>query len=153
MSSTQHAGSSSRLRRHSATTVSPFFFFSVIRQQRILGSRSANPSGSSIVPVRAGIVRRAWTYQWSSASFHTGRSHWDPLVKDQKLRGLARDWEDFLMRTPKTKDKTTRKMTRTGRPTGDFDFLSLVEQFKIFTFSQEETNERDIRRHFHPEAR
>ncbi len=79
-------------------------------------------------PVRAGIVRRAWTYQWSSASFHTGRSNWDPLVKDQKLRGLVSDWEDFLMRATKTKDETIRKMTRTGRPAGDFAFLRLVER-------------------------
>ena len=79
-------------------------------------------------PVRAGIVKRAWAYQWSSASFHTGRSNRDPLVKDQKLRGLVSNWEDFLMGATKTKDETIRKMTRTGRPAGDFAFLSLVER-------------------------
>ena len=30
-------------------------------------------------PVRAGIVKKAWAYPWSSASFHTGWRKTDPL--------------------------------------------------------------------------
>jgi putative transposase len=40
-------------------------------------------------PVRAGIVRKAWAYQWSSASFHTGRRKMDPVVKGRQLGGLV----------------------------------------------------------------
>ena len=79
-------------------------------------------------PVRAGIVKRAWAYPWSSASFHTGRSKTDPLVKDQKLRGLISNWEEFLVGATNIKDETIRKMSRTGRPAGDAAFVRLVER-------------------------
>ena len=77
-------------------------------------------------PVRAGIVKRAWAYPWSSASFHTGRSRVDPLVKDRKLRGLVSDWDEFLRDATHKEDETIRKMSRTGRPGGDAAFVSLV---------------------------
>jgi hypothetical protein len=32
-------------------------------------------------PVRAGIVRLPWRYEWSSAAFHVGEKKTDPLVK------------------------------------------------------------------------
>ena len=79
-------------------------------------------------PVRAGIVKRAWAYPWSSASFHTGRSRVDPLVKDRKLRGLVSDWDEFLRDATQKEDETIRKMSRTGRPGGDAAFVSLVER-------------------------
>ena len=79
-------------------------------------------------PVRAGIVKRAWAYPWSSASFHTGRSRMDPLVKDRKLRGLVSDWDEFLRDVTHKEDETIRKMSRTGRPGGDAAFVSLVER-------------------------
>ena len=79
-------------------------------------------------PVRAGIVKRAWAYPWSSASFHTGRSRMDPLVKDRKLRGLVSDWDEFLRDATHKEDETIRKMSRTGRPGGDAVFVSLVER-------------------------
>ena len=79
-------------------------------------------------PVRAGIVKRAWAYPWSSASFHTGRSRMDPLVKDRKLRGLVSDWDEFLRDATYKEDETIRKMSRTGRPGGDAAFVRLVER-------------------------
>ena len=79
-------------------------------------------------PVRAGIVKRAWVYPWSSAAFHTGQSRMDPLVKDQTLRGLIKDWKDFLAGASNSKDETIRKMTRTGRPVGGAGFVRLVER-------------------------
>jgi putative transposase len=79
-------------------------------------------------PVRAGIVKRAWAYPWSSASFHTGRSRMDPLVKDRKLRGLVSDWDEFLRDATHKEDETIRKMSRTGRPGGDAAFVRLVER-------------------------
>ena len=80
-------------------------------------------------PVRAGMVKKAWLYPWSSAAFHTGQGKTDPLVKDRTLRGLISDWKGFLLMGPSnTRDETIRKMTRTGRPVGGAGFVSLVEQ-------------------------
>ena len=79
-------------------------------------------------PVRAGMVKRAWVYPWSSATFHVGQSKTDPLVKDQTLRGLIKDWKDFLVGVSNSKDETIRKMTRTGRPVGGAGFVSLAER-------------------------
>jgi len=79
-------------------------------------------------PVRAGIVKKAWAYPWSSAAFHIGQSPKDPLVKDQSLRGLIRDWKEFLAGASSSKDETIRKMTRTGRPAGGAGFVRLVER-------------------------
>ena len=55
--------------------------------------------------------------------------HHITLVKDQTLRGLIRDWKDFLLEANASKDETIRKMTRTGRPVGGVGFVSLVEHF------------------------
>ena len=79
-------------------------------------------------PVRAGMVKKAWVYPWSSAAFHIGQSKKDPLVKDQSLRGLIKDWKDFLEGASDSKDETIRKMTRTGRPVGGVGFVRLVER-------------------------
>jgi putative transposase len=79
-------------------------------------------------PVQAGLARKAWGYEWSSASFHTGRSKTDPLVKDRRLRGLVKNWEKFLRRSKGDGDGVIRQATRTGRPAGDGAFVGLVER-------------------------
>ena len=79
-------------------------------------------------PVRAGIVKKAWVYPWSSASFHTGRSKRDPLVKDPQLGGLVKKWAEFLTGATSAKDQAIRQMTRTGRPAGNAAFVGLVER-------------------------
>ncbi len=78
-------------------------------------------------PVRAGIVKRAWVYPWSSASFHIGQSKTDLLVKDATLKGLVKDWKVFLMTASEARDETIRKMTRTGRPVGGAGFVRKIE--------------------------
>jgi hypothetical protein len=48
-------------------------------------------------PVRAGIVRDAWEYPWSSAAYHTGKAARDRLVEsDDMLRELVGDWKSYL---------------------------------------------------------
>ncbi len=79
-------------------------------------------------PVRAGIVKKAWAYPWSSASFHAGRSKTDPLVKDRKLLNLVNNWDEFLAGATRARDEAIRQMTRTGRPAGDAAFVGLVER-------------------------
>jgi len=87
-------------------------------------------------PVRAGMVKKAWVYPWSSAAFHVGESETDPLVKDQSLRGLIKDWKDFLAGGSNSKDETIRKMTRMGRPVGGAGFVRLVERLTARDLSQ-----------------
>ena len=44
-------------------------------------------------PVRAGIVRLPWRYEWSSAASHIGEKKTDPLVRpDKDLDGMVGDW-------------------------------------------------------------
>ena len=48
-------------------------------------------------PVRAGIVRDAWEYSWSSAAYHAGKTDQDRLVEsDDMLRELIGDWKSYL---------------------------------------------------------
>jgi putative transposase len=80
-------------------------------------------------PVRDGIVKKAWAYPWSSASFHAGRSKTDPLVKkDRKLLNLVNNWDEFLAGATLARDEAIQQMTRTGRPAGDAAFVGLVER-------------------------
>jgi len=54
------------------------------------------------------------------------RSKKDPLVKDQKLRGQLSNWNKYLTGGTHTKDETSRKMSRTGRPAGGAAFVRIV---------------------------
>jgi putative transposase len=67
-------------------------------------------------PVRAGMVKRAWEYPWSSARFHTGEQEVDVLVKDRDWLGLAADWREFLQGDDLGGEKDLRRATKTGRP-------------------------------------
>ncbi len=85
-------------------------------------------------PVRAGMVKHAWEYVWSSAGAHCGEGG-DPS------RSLALG--EWFEQMPVTEWKATLKAiaesdgaieglrlhTRTGRPLGDDAFLSKVETF------------------------
>lgn len=78
-------------------------------------------------PVRAGMVTHAWDYTWSSASFHTGKTETDPLVKEGTLSGLISDWEGFLVGNMAGEVDRLRRATQTGRPSGDDIFIAKVE--------------------------
>lgn len=48
-------------------------------------------------PLRAGLVRRAEDFPWSSAAHHCGLRPDDPLIaSDSPLRGAIRGWSDWL---------------------------------------------------------
>ena len=48
-------------------------------------------------PVRAGIVRTAWEYPWSSAALHAGITKKDELVSgDEMLRQMIGNWKKYL---------------------------------------------------------
>jgi hypothetical protein len=79
-------------------------------------------------PVRAGIVKKAWVYPGSSASFPTGRSKRDPLGKDRQWEGWVKKRAEFLTGTTRVKDQAIQQMTRTGRPAGNAAFVDLGER-------------------------
>jgi putative transposase len=81
-------------------------------------------------PVKAGLVRRAENWPWSSARFHLGIVRQDPLVTDATLLGLvpSRQWPHLLRQKERVQDETLLRHVRTGRPAGDGAFVSNLEK-------------------------
>mgnify|MGYP001591728549 CR=1 FL=1 len=77
-------------------------------------------------PVRAGIVRVAWEYLWSSAGYHAGANESDRLVKKRMLPEMVGDWKEFLGLGSEDEEDQLRLSTRTGRPAGDNAFVEKV---------------------------
>ncbi len=77
-------------------------------------------------PLRAGIVKCAWEYPWSSAGYHSGTTESDPLVKDRTLSGLITDWKDFIAGGIAGEIDRIRMATQTGRPAGDDLFINQI---------------------------
>lgn len=79
-------------------------------------------------PVRAGMVKSACDYRWSSARAHMIGND-DKLVKAAPMLSRVQDWEDYLCGDIDDSIlKTLRKHSSTGRPLGDEAFLDLLEQ-------------------------
>ena len=81
-------------------------------------------------PVRAGIVRDAWEYSWSSAAYHTGKTDQDRIVEsDDMLRELIGEWKSY-MRDDDREDflNSVRRDPFVNRPLGDAAFVSDLEK-------------------------
>ena len=79
-------------------------------------------------PVRAGRVKRAEDYPWSSASAHVGRKR-DNLLSDNFMIREISNWSDYL--ADDNDDSNTGIFVRhadTGRPLGDKGFIEKLEQ-------------------------
>jgi putative transposase len=79
-------------------------------------------------PVRAGLVKRAWRWPWSSAAGHVaGRT--DVLVTANPLAEEIGDWRRWLIE-PEDEEmlEALRLHGRTGRPLGRRRFLNRVER-------------------------
>jgi putative transposase len=79
-------------------------------------------------PVRAGLVRRAEAYPYSSAAAHV-RNEDDLLVKVAPMLAMAPNWREYL--SDPTDDELLdafRRHQRTGRPLGDARFLRRLER-------------------------
>ena len=78
-------------------------------------------------PVRAGLVRKAWEYPWSSARSHVF------LREDALLTGTPADldfgqWQRYLEDADEEKfQRAIRLHERTGRPLGNDEFLIKLE--------------------------
>jgi len=80
-------------------------------------------------PVRAGIVKRAEDYAWSSASAHCGLRK-DPIIAPipGSIHVTAANWSNWLA-DPEDEDllEEIRNHTRTGRPFGNKAFIENLE--------------------------
>ncbi len=79
-------------------------------------------------PVRAGLVRRAQDWRWSSARAHLAGKN-DRVAVVRPLLELAPDWAAFLRGGLKREDyDTIRAGERTGRPLGSAAFIKGLER-------------------------
>jgi putative transposase len=78
-------------------------------------------------PVRAGLVRRAEDYRWSSARAHLdGRD--DALVTVEPMLSEVGDWAGYLaLGVEEAEAAALRHHQRTGRPLGSDDFIAGLE--------------------------
>lgn len=79
-------------------------------------------------PVRAGIVKKAEDYPWSSAKAHIQKND-DPFLRDFYLTKEIPSWEEYLREPDENKNLITfRKHAQTGRPLGAKSFVEDLEQ-------------------------
>jgi putative transposase len=77
--------------------------------------------------VRAGIVARAESYEWSSARAHVRREA-HPLLSSFPLESAIPDWAAYLGQRDDPKEvKEFLQHEQTGRPLGSEDFLRRLE--------------------------
>jgi len=78
-------------------------------------------------PVKAGMVKQAWQYQWSSVNCHMGTDK-NASVDDTPIKPLIRDWRSFLSKDISESEAALLSLhERTGRPLGDFRFIETLE--------------------------
>lgn len=80
-------------------------------------------------PVRAKMVAHAEDYRWSSAQAHVRGINDEVLSGKERERLSMEGWQDFL-REPADDEvlNKLRKNSSTGRPLGNDEFLTKVEQ-------------------------
>jgi putative transposase len=80
-------------------------------------------------PVRAGMVRDAAEFPWSSARIHLGGG-WDGLIDlaPWSARWTLDEWREFLAETEFESDSAAlRRSTHSGRPLGSAHFVGRLE--------------------------
>jgi putative transposase len=81
-------------------------------------------------PVRAGLVRTAEEWKWSSADAHCAAAVDDLLeMKTWRSRWNASEWREYLTgEETETELKSLRQSTHTGRPLGSPEFVEALEK-------------------------
>lgn len=99
-------------------------FYSVVMDERHC---AAAMRYVELNPVRAGFVRRAPDWPWSSARANIGEAA-DDLVDTARTREFVRNWEEYLADRPTDAELANiRRQTRIGRPEGDEAFIDSLE--------------------------
>jgi putative transposase len=77
-------------------------------------------------PIRAGIVKKAEDYPWSSARAHVDKKK-DLLISDNFMIQEISDWTEYL--AEESGDiNLFNKHANTGRPLGDKEFILTIEK-------------------------
>ena len=81
-------------------------------------------------PVRAGMVKNAWEYRWSSAALHTGMTKHDELAGgDAVLRQMIGNWKKYLRQAEEEAFVgMIRKEGMVSRPIGEAAFIRKLEK-------------------------
>ncbi|MBL7130970.1 MAG: transposase [Candidatus Omnitrophica bacterium] len=79
-------------------------------------------------PVRAGLVKKAESYPWSSALTHVKKRE-DFLLTKFYLLDEIKDWSRYLSQEENKEDlKLFRRHGQTGKPLGDKAFIAYLER-------------------------
>jgi len=82
-------------------------------------------------PVRAGLIRNAWEFPWSSAEAHVKNRDERDLLDLRKWPdwGKGKPWKKELrIRVAEDVKQTVRKSTMSGRPLGSSKYLDRIER-------------------------
>ena len=79
-------------------------------------------------PVKAGMVKNAWDYRWSSVHAHLAGKDDNGIVQTEKLLSLAGDWKVYLREARGDAGNEIEQHVRTGRPLGDERFIEKAER-------------------------
>ena len=67
-------------------------------------------------PVKAGMVKKAWNYHWSSVHAHLSGIDKQGIIQPEKLLSLTGDWKDYLKQADRHYPTEFELHERTGRP-------------------------------------
>ena len=80
-------------------------------------------------PARAGIVKRAWGYRWSSARQHMGMKNQHVISLNKNRHFLNQDeWRGYLSENDDDMNNETRKKTSQGLVVGGDGFVLKLEK-------------------------
>ncbi len=79
-------------------------------------------------PVKAGIVKKAWNYRWSSVHAHLSGIDKQGVIQPKGLHALTGDWKDYLRQEGKHRHIEFERHERTGRPLGKDKFIEKAER-------------------------
>jgi len=79
-------------------------------------------------PVKAGMVKNAWDYRWSSVHAHLAGKDTQGIIQAEKLLSLTGDWKAYLREAQGYPGNEFGQHERTGRPLGDERFIEKAER-------------------------
>jgi len=79
-------------------------------------------------PVKAGMVKNAWEYRWSSVHAHLAGKDSQGIIRPEKLLSLTGDWKAYLKLAQGNQSCDFEQHERTGRPLGGERFMEKAER-------------------------
>ena len=79
-------------------------------------------------PVKAGMVKNAWDYRWSSVHAHLSGSDADGIILPERLLSMTGDWKSYLQEAQLGSNDLFEQHERTGRPLGTESFIEKAER-------------------------